>query len=183
GRGPRRPRRADRHPSHDPRDARRGAPARPAPGAVLAGPRVGRGGTGGRRGGARRRGAPRPRRAVARPGEARRRAGAGRRARDTRAGGGLGGERVTDARGRFAAIAGTGSALPSRVVPNSWFEQRVDTTDEWIVDRTGIRERRFAGEGETTSGLATEAAGRALRAAGMEPGQLDLIVVATVTPD
>jgi 3-oxoacyl-[acyl-carrier-protein] synthase III len=90
---------------------------------------------------------------------------------------------VTDARGRFASIAATGSALPRRVVPNSWFEARIDTTDEWIVDRTGIRERRFAEPDETTSSLATEAGHRALRAAGMEAGQLDLIVVATVTPD
>ena len=56
---------------------------------------------------------------------------------------------MTDARGRFAAVAATGSALPDRVVPNSFFEDLVDTTDEWIVDRTGIRERRFASDGET----------------------------------
>jgi 3-oxoacyl-[acyl-carrier-protein] synthase-3 len=90
---------------------------------------------------------------------------------------------VTEARGRFAAIAATGSALPGRVVPNSYFENLVDTNDEWIVERTGIRERRFAGDGETTSTLSTEAAIRALDAAGMTAEQLDLIVIATVTPD
>jgi 3-oxoacyl-[acyl-carrier-protein] synthase-3 len=90
---------------------------------------------------------------------------------------------VTPAGGRFAALAATGSALPERVVPNSFFEGLVDTSDEWIVDRTGIRERRFASEGETTSTLSTDAARRALDAAGIAPEQLDLIVVATCTPD
>jgi 3-oxoacyl-[acyl-carrier-protein] synthase III len=90
---------------------------------------------------------------------------------------------VTEGRGRFAAVAATGSALPERVVPNSFFESLVETTDEWIVDRTGIRERRFAGDGETTATLSTEAARRALDAAGMAPDQVDLIMVATVTPD
>jgi 3-oxoacyl-[acyl-carrier-protein] synthase-3 len=90
---------------------------------------------------------------------------------------------VTEGGRRFAAVAATGSALPERVVPNSFFEKVVDTTDEWIVDRTGIRERRFAGEGETTATLSTEAGRRALEAAGIPPEQLDLIVVATVTPD
>jgi len=90
---------------------------------------------------------------------------------------------VTDARGRFAAVAATGSALPERVVPNSFFENLVDTNDEWIVDRTGIRERRFAGDGETTVTLSTEAARRALDGAGMSPEQLDMIVVATCTAD
>ncbi len=90
---------------------------------------------------------------------------------------------MTGSRGRFAAIAGTGSALPERVVPNSVFESLVDTSDEWIVERTGIRERRFASEGETTSSLATAAGRSALQAAGMAPEQLDLIIVATITPD
>ncbi|MFL5799020.1 MAG: beta-ketoacyl-ACP synthase III [Actinomycetota bacterium] len=90
---------------------------------------------------------------------------------------------MTQGRGRFAAVAATGSALPERVVPNSYFESLVETSDEWIVDRTGIRERRFAGDGETTATLSTEAARRTLDAAGMAPEQLDLIVVATVTPD
>jgi len=90
---------------------------------------------------------------------------------------------VTPARGRFAAVAATGSALPGRVVPNSYFESLVDTSDEWIVDRTGIRERRFVGEGETTATLSTDAARAALDAAGMDSQQLDLIVIATCTPD
>jgi len=90
---------------------------------------------------------------------------------------------VTPAGGRFAAVAATGSALPERVVPNSFFEGLVETSDEWIVERTGIRERRFAGDGETTATLSTDAARRALDAAGMSPEQLDLIMVATCTPD
>ena len=90
---------------------------------------------------------------------------------------------MTEGRGRFAAVAATGSALPARVVPNSFFENLVDTNDEWIVERTGIRERRFASEGETTATLSTDAGRRALDAAGMSPEQLDLIVIATCTPD
>jgi 3-oxoacyl-[acyl-carrier-protein] synthase-3 len=84
---------------------------------------------------------------------------------------------------RYATIAGLGSALPEHIVPNSFFEELVDTTDEWIQDRTGIRERRFAEEGQTTSDLATEAGLRALEVAGLSPEQVDLLVVATFTPD
>jgi 3-oxoacyl-[acyl-carrier-protein] synthase-3 len=84
---------------------------------------------------------------------------------------------------RHAAIAGTGSALPDRVVPNSFFESIVDTTDEWIRQRTGIGERRFAADGQATSDLATEAVRRALEAAKIEPGQIDLLICATLTPD
>lgn len=84
---------------------------------------------------------------------------------------------------RFARISGLGSALPSRVVPNSYFERLVDTSDEWIRDRTGIRERRFAGEGETTASLSADAAARALESAGADPGSVDLLIVATCTPD
>lgn len=84
---------------------------------------------------------------------------------------------------RHPTIVGVGSRLPDRVVPNSEFEATLDTNDEWIRDRTGIRERRFAAEGEATSDLATEAALRALEVAGVTPDQLDLIVVATCTPD
>lgn len=80
-------------------------------------------------------------------------------------------------------IAGTGSYLPERVVPNAWFEEFLDTTDEWIVQRTGIRERRFAAEGEVTSDLCVEAAKQALEDAGMTPDDLDLIIVGTLTPD
>jgi 3-oxoacyl-[acyl-carrier-protein] synthase III len=80
-------------------------------------------------------------------------------------------------------IRGSGSALPKRCVTNAEMATMVDTTDEWIVERTGIRQRYLAGEGETTSTLATEAARRALEAAGIEASKVDLIVLATATPD
>jgi len=89
---------------------------------------------------------------------------------------------MTDGR-RHAAIAGVGSALPDRVVPNVEFERFVDTTDEWIRDRTGIRERRFAAEGQTTSDLAADATRAALDAAGLALEQVDLLVCATLSPD
>ena len=82
-----------------------------------------------------------------------------------------------------AVLTGTGSALPRRAVSNAELAQTVDTSDEWIVERTGIRNRYIAGEGETTSTLATEAARRALTAAGLTPADIGLIVVATATPD
>lgn len=84
---------------------------------------------------------------------------------------------------RYARLTGIGSALPSLRVPNAYFESIVDTSDEWIADRTGIRERRFVGEGETTSSLAADAAGVALEGAGLEPAAIDLLIVATCTPD
>jgi 3-oxoacyl-[acyl-carrier-protein] synthase III len=84
---------------------------------------------------------------------------------------------------RHATVAGLGSVLPDRVVPNEWFESFIDTSDEWIRDRTGIRERHFAVEGQTTSDLATEAARRALETAGIAPEQVDLVVCATLTGD
>jgi len=84
---------------------------------------------------------------------------------------------------RRAAIAGTGSALPPRRVTNEELARTVDTSDEWIVERTGIRARHIAGEGETTATLATEAARKALAAAGMDASAIDLIVLATATPD
>jgi 3-oxoacyl-[acyl-carrier-protein] synthase-3 len=80
-------------------------------------------------------------------------------------------------------VAGVGSALPERVVPNAWFETFVETSDEWIQDRTGIRERRFADDGQTTSDLAVEAARRALGAAAIPPEQVDMVICATLTPD
>ncbi|MGZ8627067.1 MAG: beta-ketoacyl-ACP synthase III [Actinomycetota bacterium] len=84
---------------------------------------------------------------------------------------------------RHATVAGSGSRLPDRVVANAEFEQLVDTSDEWIRERTGIAARRFAAEGEVTSDLATEAVRRALDDAGIAPEQVDLIVCATLTPD
>jgi len=83
----------------------------------------------------------------------------------------------------MAAIAGTGSSLPERVLTNHDFEKMVDTSDEWIFTRTGIRERRIAGEGETASTLGAEAARQALDAAGLEPDDLTLIITATLSPD
>lgn len=80
-------------------------------------------------------------------------------------------------------LLGTGSALPARVVTNAELAAQVDTTDEWIVERTGIRQRYIAGEGETTSSLATAAAQAALADAGVEASSIGLIVVATATPD
>lgn len=84
---------------------------------------------------------------------------------------------------RFARISSVGAALPSRRVPNSYFESIVDTSDEWIVERTGIRSRRFAAEGETTSSLGADAAAIALERAGARPESVDLLIVATCTPD
>ena len=84
---------------------------------------------------------------------------------------------------RAATIASLGSALPQRVVPNEEFARFVDTSDEWIYSRTGIRERRFAGEGETTSTLSIEAGRRALESAGVEAGNVDLVLVATISGD
>lgn len=82
-----------------------------------------------------------------------------------------------------AIVTGTGSALPANRVSNADLAERVDTSDEWIVERTGIRFRHIAAEHETTSTLATDAARAAIAAAGLEPGQIDLIVLATATPD
>jgi 3-oxoacyl-[acyl-carrier-protein] synthase III len=82
-----------------------------------------------------------------------------------------------------ARIASVGSALPQRVVTNDDLAELVDTTDEWIVDRTGIRARRFAGEGETAASLAADAGARALEAARIDPAAVDLTVVATVSGD
>jgi 3-oxoacyl-[acyl-carrier-protein] synthase-3 len=84
---------------------------------------------------------------------------------------------------RRAVLLGTGSALPSRVVSNSELAETVDTSDEWIVERTGIRQRHIAADGETTSTLATDAARKALAAAGVAPEEIGLIILATATPD
>ena len=82
-----------------------------------------------------------------------------------------------------SVVAGTGSALPKRRVDNAELAETVDTSDQWIVERTGIRSRYIAGEGETTASLATEAARRALDDAGIPATEIDLIVLATATPD
>ena len=82
-----------------------------------------------------------------------------------------------------SVIIGTGSALPARRVSNAELAETVDTTDEWIVERTGIRFRHIAGPDETTSTLATRACRAALEAAGVEAASIDLIVLATATPD
>ena len=83
----------------------------------------------------------------------------------------------------YARITGTGSYLPEKILTNADLERMVDTTDEWIVSRTGIRERRVAADDERTSHLAEHAARAALKAAGARPADIDLIVVATTTPD
>src|SRR5437588_9273248 len=82
-----------------------------------------------------------------------------------------------------SVVLGTGSALPKRRVTNDELAQTVDTTDQWIVERTGIRSRYIAGEGETTASLAADAARRALEHAGVSATDIDLIVLATATPD
>ena len=84
---------------------------------------------------------------------------------------------------RRSVLIGTGSALPKRAVSNAEMAQMVDTSDEWIVERTGIRNRHIAGEGETTSTLATAAAWAALDAAGVAGESIELIILATCTPD
>ena len=83
----------------------------------------------------------------------------------------------------YSRIAGTGSYLPAKVLANRDLESLVDTTDEWIYTRTGIRQRHVAADGEKTSDLALHASRKALAAAGIAPADLDLIIVATTTPD
>jgi 3-oxoacyl-[acyl-carrier-protein] synthase-3 len=84
---------------------------------------------------------------------------------------------------RRSVITGTGSALPPETVTNADLEQRLDTSDSWITERTGIRERRIAAPGTRTSDLAVEAAEKAMAAAGVGPDAIDLVVLATATPD
>jgi 3-oxoacyl-[acyl-carrier-protein] synthase-3 len=84
---------------------------------------------------------------------------------------------------RYAHIAGMGSALPPRVVPNAYFESQIETSDQWIIERTGIRERRFAGSGESTATLAAQAGGEAMRSAQAAPESIDLLIVCTCTPE
>ena len=82
-----------------------------------------------------------------------------------------------------STVRGVGACLPPRVITNAEMATIVDTTDEWIVQRTGIRQRHVAGDGETTSTLATHAAEAALADAGLKPADIDLIIVATSSPD
>lgn len=84
---------------------------------------------------------------------------------------------------RRSVLLGTGSALPANSVSNAELVERVDTSDEWIRERTGIANRYIAGEGETTSTLGTQAAQAALDAAGLSAQDIDLIILATATPD
>jgi 3-oxoacyl-[acyl-carrier-protein] synthase-3 len=82
-----------------------------------------------------------------------------------------------------AGVLGTGSALPAKVITNADLEKMVDTSDQWITDRTGIRERRQAAPGETTSTLSVQASRHALEKAGIEAADLDLIICSTISPD
>jgi len=84
---------------------------------------------------------------------------------------------------RSVRIAGTGSYVPEKVLTNHDLEKMVDTTDDWIISRTGIKERRIAAEGEFTSHMAVHAGKNALEQAGIRGEDLDLIIVATITPD
>ena len=84
---------------------------------------------------------------------------------------------------RYARLIGSGSYLPDKVLTNHDLESMVDTSDEWILARTGISERRIAADDEFTCDLAEQAAREALSVAGVTPGQIDLVVVATTTPD
>jgi len=84
---------------------------------------------------------------------------------------------------RSCSVAAVGSYVPERVLTNADLEKMVDTTDEWIVSRTGIRERRIAAENEFTSDMATKAALLAMERGNIKPEQIDLIIVATITPD
>ncbi len=83
----------------------------------------------------------------------------------------------------YSRIVGTGSYLPARVVGNAEFAARLDTSDQWIRERTGIVQRHIAEESQASSDLALEASRAALAAAGLQPGDIDLIIVATSTPD
>ncbi|MGY6630878.1 MAG: beta-ketoacyl-ACP synthase III [Wenzhouxiangella sp.] len=83
----------------------------------------------------------------------------------------------------YARIAGTGSYLPERVLTNAELETLVETSDQWIRDRTGIAERRIAADGQTTCDLAEQAALRAMEAAGVKPSDIDLLILGTTTPD
>jgi 3-oxoacyl-[acyl-carrier-protein] synthase-3 len=84
---------------------------------------------------------------------------------------------------KYSRIAGTGGYLPEKVLTNQDLEKIVDTSDQWIRERTGIRKRHIAAKGETTCDLAEQAARQAMEAAGVGPSEIDLVIVATTTPD
>ncbi len=84
---------------------------------------------------------------------------------------------------KYSRLIGTGGALPKRVLTNAELEKRIDTSDAWIRERTGIRQRHIAGKDELTGHLAERAARKAIESAGLDPGDIDLIVLATTTPD
>lgn len=83
----------------------------------------------------------------------------------------------------YSRIAGTGSYLPEKILTNADLEKIVDTSDEWIISRSGIRARHIAAEGQTTSDLAYQASIKALEAAGMNAEDIEMIIVGTTTPD
>ena len=82
-----------------------------------------------------------------------------------------------------AAIAGMGAAVPDRVITNQDLEKFLDTSDEWITQRTGIKQRHVVSDGQTTATLAAQAGRAALHQAGVKPTELDMIICATITPD
>lgn len=84
---------------------------------------------------------------------------------------------------KYSKITGTGSYLPEKIVTNADLEKVLDTSDQWIQERTGIKERRLAHDDETSGDMAEVAAIRAMKAAGVDPGEIDLLVVGTTTPD
>src|SRR5271167_683318 len=88
-----------------------------------------------------------------------------------------------DFQGRPCSITGVGSYVPEKILTNTDLKKMVETSDEWITSRTGIKERRIAAANEFTSDLAAKAAERAMKMAGVTAEQIDLIVVATLTPD
>src|SRR6185312_15213510 len=88
-----------------------------------------------------------------------------------------------DFKGRTCSISGVGAYVPTKILTNADLEKMVETTDEWITTRTGIKERHIAAESEYTSDLGAEAARRAIAMAGVTAEQIDLIIVATITPD
>src|SRR4051812_32570410 len=85
--------------------------------------------------------------------------------------------------GRTCSITAVGAYVPERILTNADLEKTVDTSNEWIISRTGIEERRLAAENETTSDMASLAALRAMKSANVTSEQIDLIIVATITPD